>query len=146
MDMNQPGYRLHKLSGRDQEVWSVWVNGNWRITFEFLGEDAYLICIMKRKRKPTHPGRIIKEDILKPLNLTVAEAAENLGTTQEALSELIDERSSLSPDMAVRIARATNTSPESWMNMQQRLDLWESEQKNFNIHPFTQSERTALRN
>lgn len=43
MDMNQPGYRLHKLSGRDQEVWSVWVNGNWRITFEFLGEDAYLI-------------------------------------------------------------------------------------------------------
>lgn len=98
---------------------------------------------MKRTRKPTHPGRIIKEDILKPLNLTVAEAAENLGTTQEALSELIDERSSLSPDMAVRIARATNTSPESWMNMQQRLDLWESEQKDFNIHPLTQSERTA---
>ena len=101
---------------------------------------------MKRTRKPTHPGRIIKEDILKPLNLTVAEAAENLGTTQGALSDLIDERSSLSPDMAVRIARATNTSPESWMNMQQRLDLWESEQKNFNIHPFAQSERTALRN
>ena len=101
---------------------------------------------MKRTRKPTHPGRIIKEDILKPLNLTVAEAAENLGITQGALSDLIDERSSLSPDMAVRIARATNTSPQSWMNMQQRLDLWESEQKNFNIHPFTQSEPTPLRN
>ncbi len=91
---------------------------------------------MERKRKPTHPGVIIKEDILKPLNLTVTDAAKDLGVTRKTLSELLNEKSSLSPDMAVRIARATNTSPESWMNMQQKLDLWESEHKEFNIIPF----------
>ncbi len=91
---------------------------------------------MEKRRKPTHPGVIIKEDVLKPLNLTITDAAKDLGVTRKALSELINERSALSPDMAVRIARATKTSPESWMNMQQKLDLWESEHKNFNIVPF----------
>ena len=95
---------------------------------------------MERNRKPTHPGLVIKEDVLKPLNLTVTDAAKYLGVTRKALSELINERSSLSPDMAVRIARATKTTPESWMNMQQKLDLWESEHKEFNIVPFPQSE------
>jgi len=93
---------------------------------------------MERKRKPTHPGVIIKEDVLKPLNLTVTDAAKDLGVTRKALSELINERSSLSPDMAVRIARATKTSSESWMNMQQKVDLWESEHKDFNTVPFPQ--------
>ena len=97
---------------------------------------------MERKRKPTHPGIIIKEDVLKPLNLSVTDAAKDLGVTRKALSELINERSSLSPDMAVRIARATNTSPESWMNMQQKLDLWESEHKEFNIIPFPQVDQS----
>ena len=91
---------------------------------------------MERKRKPIHPGVVIKEDVLGPLNLTVTDAAKDLGITRKALSELLNEKSSLSPDMAVRIARATNTSPESWMNMQQKLDLWESEHKEFNIIPF----------
>jgi antitoxin HigA-1 len=97
---------------------------------------------MERKRKPTHPGVVIKEDILKPLNLTVTDAAKDLGVTGKALSELINEKSSLSPDMAVRIARATNTSPESWMNMQQKLDLWESMHKGFNIIPFPSGDQS----
>jgi len=97
---------------------------------------------MERKRKPTHPGVIIKEDVLKPLNITVTDAAKDLGITRKTLSELINERSSLSPDMAVRIAKATNTSPESWMNMQQKLDLWESEHKEFNIVPFSQIDQS----
>ena len=91
---------------------------------------------MMNKRKPTHPGIVIKEDILKPLELTVTAAAKDLGVTRKALSELINEKSSLSPDMAVHIARATKTSSESWMNMQQKLDLWVSENKDFNIIPF----------
>lgn len=97
---------------------------------------------MERKRKPTHPGVIIKEDVLKALNLTVTDAAKDLGVTRKALSELINERSSLSPDMAVRIGKATNTSPESWMNIQLRLDLWESEHKEFNIVPFPQVDQS----
>ena len=74
--------------------------------------------------------------MLKPLGLTVTEAAADLGVTRKTLSELINEKASLSPDMATRIARATNTSPESWLNMQSKLDLWISEQKDLNVIPF----------
>lgn len=87
-------------------------------------------------RKPTHPGITLKEDVLEPLNLSVTEAASNLGISRKALSELTNERSSLSPDMAVRIAKATNTTAESWINMQSKLDLWKSEQKDINVIPF----------
>jgi addiction module HigA family antidote len=91
---------------------------------------------MIRKRKPVHPGNILKEDVLLPLGLTVTEAAADLGVSRKALSELINERAALSPDMAIRIAKATNTSPESWLNMQTTLDLWKSEQKVFQVIPF----------
>lgn len=91
---------------------------------------------MKMTRKPTHPGIVLKEDVLEPINLTVTEAAAALGISRKALSELVNERASLSPDMAIRIARATKTTAESWINMQSKLDLWKSEQKDFNVIPF----------
>ncbi len=91
---------------------------------------------MIAKRKPVHPGSVLKEDVLGPIGLTVTKAAFDLGVSRKALSELINEKSSLSPDMALRISRATNTSPESWLNMQSKLDLWESEQKGINVIPF----------
>lgn len=91
---------------------------------------------MKMTRKPTHPGIVLREDILEPLNLTVTEAAADLGISRKALSELVNERTSLSPDMAVRIAKATKTTAESWINMQSKLDLWKSEQKDMNVIPF----------
>jgi proteic killer suppression protein len=43
MDMNLPGYKLHMLSGKEADTWSVWVSGNWRITFQFKNEDAYVV-------------------------------------------------------------------------------------------------------
>lgn len=79
-------------------------------------------------RKPTHPGTVFLEDIMKPLHLSVTEAARKLGVSRKALSEFVNEKSSLSPDMALRISIATNTSAESWMNMQLKLTLWEAEQ------------------
>ena len=75
-------------------------------------------------RKPTHPGAVLREDVIKPLGLTVTEAARDLGVSRKTLSELINQRAALSPEMALRIAKATNTSPESWLNMQTKLDLW----------------------
>ena len=75
-------------------------------------------------RKPTHPGTVFLEDVMKPLNLTVTEAARMLGVSRKALSEFVNEKASLSPEMAIRISKATNTSVESWMNMQQKLTLW----------------------
>ena len=87
-------------------------------------------------RKPIHPGIVLKEDVLVPLGLTITEAAVDLGVSRKALSELLNERTSLSPEMAIRIARATNTTPESWLNMQNKVDLWKAEQKDPKVIPF----------
>ena len=65
---------------------------------------------------------------MKPLNLSVTKTAQLLGVSRKALSEFINAKSSLSPDMALRISIATGTSAESWMNMQQKLTLWLAEQ------------------
>ena len=82
----------------------------------------------KMSRKPTHPGVVFLEDVMKPLNISVTKTAQLLGVSRKALSEFINEKSSLSPDMALRISIATGTSAESWMNMQQKLTLWLAEQ------------------
>ena len=88
-------------------------------------------------RKPTHPGAVFLEDIMKPLNLSVTDAASMLGVSRKTLSEFINEKSSLSPEMALRIGKATNTSVESWMNMQQKLTLWNARKyEPNNVIPF----------
>ena len=80
-------------------------------------------------RKPTHPGEVLREDVIIPLGLTVTEAAKRLGVTRKTLSALINCKASLSPEMAVRVGKATKTTPESWLYMQAKLDLWLAEQK-----------------
>lgn len=87
-------------------------------------------------RKPTHPGDVLREDVIKPLGLTVTDAAKRLGVTRKTLSELLNCKSSLSPEMAVRISKATRTTPESWLYMQAKLDLWSAEQKSTNVEEF----------
>lgn len=91
---------------------------------------------MIEKRKPTHPGEILREDVIKPLGLTVTEAAKRLGVTRKTLSELLNCKASLSPEMAVRISKATRTTPESWLYMQAKLDLWNAEQKPTKVEKF----------
>jgi addiction module HigA family antidote len=77
-----------------------------------------------QRRKPTHPGEVLLKDVIKPLGITITEAARDLGISRKTLSELIHCKCGLTPEMAVRIAKATNTSPESWLAMQTKLDLW----------------------
>lgn len=92
----------------------------------------------KMTRKPTHPGTVFYEDVMKPLNLSVTNTAKMLGVSRKTLSEFINEKSSLSPEMALRISIATGTSAESWMNMQQKLTLWLAAQDTpSNVVPFT---------
>ena len=89
-------------------------------------------------RKPTHPGTVFREDVMKPLNLSVTETADLLGVSRKTLSEFVNEKASLSPQMALRIAKATNTSPESWLNMQQKYTLYfakKNEPKNVKQFP-----------
>ena len=81
------------------------------------------------KRRPTHPGAILREDVLPALNMTQTEFARRLGVSRLSVSELLHEKRALSPDMAVRVARLTNTTPDGWLRMQQTVDLWELEQQ-----------------
>ena len=81
----------------------------------------------KMKRKPTHPGIIILEDYLKPLSITVTEMASALGVSRKTLSKIINERGAVTPDMALRLGRALDTTPDLWINLQKNYDLWEAE-------------------
>lgn len=80
------------------------------------------------KRKPTHPGEVLREDVLPALHMSQTELAKRLGVSRLSVSELLLGKRALSADMALRIARLTNTTPESWLHMQAAVDLWELEQ------------------
>ena len=79
------------------------------------------------KRKPTHPGELLREDVLPALKMSQSELAKRLGVSRLSVSELLLEKRVMSPDMAVRISRLTNTTPDSWLRMQAAVDLWELE-------------------
>ena len=79
-------------------------------------------------RKPTHPGEVLREDVLPSLRMTQGELAKRLGVSRLSVSELLHGKRALSPDMAVRLGRLTNTTAESWLRMQNAVDLWELEQ------------------
>ncbi|MBW2072309.1 MAG: HigA family addiction module antidote protein [Deltaproteobacteria bacterium] len=77
-----------------------------------------------RKREPTHPGRILKSHYLEPLSLTITELARTLGVSRKTLSKIVNERGSVTSDMALRLSRAFDTTPELWLNLQGNYDLW----------------------
>ncbi|MCR8923409.1 HigA family addiction module antitoxin [Dasania sp. GY-MA-18] len=86
---------------------------------------------------PPHPGVIIKELCLEPLGLTITDAAEALGVSRKTLSSIINGKAGISPEMAVRLSIAFNTSSESWLNQQTQYDLWLAElsRKDLNVTP-----------
>ena len=77
------------------------------------------------KRRPTHPGAILREDVLPALKMTQTELAQLIGVSRLSISELLHEKRALSPEMAVRIATLLRTTPESWLRMQEAVNLWE---------------------
>lgn len=78
---------------------------------------------------PPHPGEIIRELCLEPLELSVTDAADALGVSRKTLSSILNGRSGISPEMALRLAKAFNTSPESWLNQQLQYDLWQAQKE-----------------
>ena len=78
---------------------------------------------------PPHPGGIVKRQCLEPLGLSVSRASEGLGVTEKYLSDLVNERVGVSPDMAVRLSKAFGSSPETWLGMQMAYDLWHAEER-----------------
>lgn len=79
---------------------------------------------------PPHPGEIIRELCIEPLDLSITEAAEGLGVSRKTLSAILNGRAGISPEMALRLAMAFNTTPESWLNQQSQYDLWQAKQEN----------------
>ncbi|NBC47071.1 MAG: HigA family addiction module antidote protein [Gammaproteobacteria bacterium] len=77
---------------------------------------------------PPHPGEIIRELCLEPLGLSVTDTAKALGVSPETLSGILDGKAGISPEMAVRLSIAFDTSAESWLNQQMQFDLWQAEQ------------------
>lgn len=73
---------------------------------------------------PPHPGEVLRELCIEPLGLSVTEAAEGLGVSRKTLSAILNGRAGISPEMALRLSIAFDTTPESWLNQQTQFDLW----------------------
>lgn len=83
---------------------------------------------------PPHPGQVLKTLCLEPLRLTVTEAARSLGVSRKTLSAILNGRAGISPEMAVRLSIAFDTSAESWLNQQLQYDLWHAERRRKKLH------------
>ncbi|MGQ0816121.1 MAG: HigA family addiction module antitoxin [Gemmatimonadota bacterium] len=80
-------------------------------------------------KRPTHPGHIVRRQCLAPLNLSVTKAANGLGVTRQALSDLVNGKSGISVEMAIRLSKAFGSSPDTWLGMQMAYDLWAAKAK-----------------
>ena len=80
-------------------------------------------------KNPMHPGAVIRELCIEPAGLTVTKAAEGLGVSRKTLSELLNGRSGISPEMAIRLAKAFGGSAESWLTQQMQYDLVQAQKK-----------------
>ncbi len=93
---------------------------------------------------PTHPGLIIREDVLPDLGLSVTEAAKQLGISRNALSRIINGRAAISADMAIRFAQWLGGNAETWLRAQAQYDLWHTERgKRIKVKPAIRSIATA---
>ena len=132
-----PGWKAHRLVGNCQEVWSLTVTRNWRITFRIDSAEAEIVdldnedyhqgVLMRtvhgiRRKNPAHPGGFVKSEIVEAPGLTVTGAARGLGVTRPALSAPLNERASLSPETALRIEKVFGVSMDTLLRMQTGYD------------------------
>ncbi|MCP4666346.1 MAG: HigA family addiction module antidote protein [Deltaproteobacteria bacterium] len=81
-----------------------------------------------KMHNPPHPGEIIRELCLEPLGITITGAAKSLGVTRKTFSALLNGRSGISPEMALRLSKVFGRSPEGWLKLQLQFDLWKTQQ------------------
>src|SRR5205814_6469606 len=85
-----------------------------------------MIATKQKKLPPTHPGELLRDEIMPAANLTQDKLATLLGVSRRTVNEIIREKRSLSADLAHRLARLFNTTPELWLGLQQDVDLWKA--------------------
>jgi antitoxin HigA-1 len=78
-------------------------------------------------KNPPHPGRIIRQECIEPLGLTITDAAARLGVTRQALNNLINGKAGISPEMSIRLSKAFGSKPDVWLGLQMQYDLAEAE-------------------
>ena len=83
---------------------------------------------IRMNRRPTHPGEMLRDDFLPDYGLTATSLAEAIGVSRQLINELLRERRSVSPSMALRLAKLFGNSPEFWLNAQRVVDLWDTAQ------------------
>jgi len=98
-----------------------------------------------RPKRPTHPGTFVKHEVIEPLGLSVTDAARVLGVTRAALSAVLNERSSLSPEMALRIERAFGISMDTLLRMQLSVDIAETRHRirELGVEPYLEETQSA---
>ena len=84
----------------------------------------------KPRRRPTHPGELLREETLPAAGLTSSELAARLGVSRRGINDLLRERRSVNPDLAHRLARVFKTTPEFWLRLQEAVDIWDTWQAN----------------
>jgi addiction module HigA family antidote len=82
--------------------------------------------MLPKKRRPTHPGEILRHEFLEPLKLTQQQLADSIGVTRVRINELILGKRSITPDTAFRLAKFFNTTPDFWIGLQANVDMWET--------------------
>ena len=80
-------------------------------------------------RRPTHPGEVLREEFLKPLGLSQTGLAREIGVSFRAINEIVNEKRGISAEMAIKLARRFGTTPEFWLNLQMKYELWKAAQK-----------------
>lgn len=103
--------------------------------------------MLRQAMPPVHPGEILKEMYLEPLNINITALAANLNVARKTVSQLINGHMGVSAEMALKLAKALNTTPELWLNMQRNYDLWYAGSKVnvTNIRSLRGSERRAVK-
>ncbi len=81
----------------------------------------------ERKIRPTHPGEMLREEFLTDYGLTISGLAKAIGVSRQTVNELLRERRTVTPEMALRLARLFGNTPEFWLNAQRAVDLWDAE-------------------
>lgn len=101
----------------------------------------------EKKRKPNHPGIILEELYIKPLNLNLQELADNLGISRNILFKIRTAKANITASIAIRLAEAFDTTPNLWLNLQQKYDVWveENEKTHKPIVPLYRRDRANRR-
>jgi len=103
-------------------TWNSIIEGEGAMTREYVVDT-------RPRRKPTHPGELLREDVLPALRISVSEAARRLRVSRQTLHRILAGDARVTPDMAVRLGKFCGNGPGLWLRMQQTYDLWHAEQR-----------------